>query len=84
MVNLEALANFTYLFDRIGQFGGIAGVNMSKPNYRPTLITWIWVVFNSLSILFVLFTMVTYEPEIKWKSATVLGIAVQVKIILWW
>lgn len=78
MTNLNAVGNYTKLFHLIGKFGGVAGVNMTQPNYRPTLLTWIWCVMNCVYIASSLFTIITYELETKWMCANVLGITVQV------
>lgn len=80
MVNLDAVANYTQIFNLIGRYGGTAGVNMTKPNYRPSLMTWIWVVMNVTYILSALFTIATYDVQTKWMSANVLGISIQVNV----
>lgn len=79
MVNLDAVGGYNKLFRLIGKYGGVAGVNMTQPNYRPTWITWIWVVMNGSYIFSALFTIITYNVDTKWMCANVLGISLQVR-----
>lgn len=80
MTHLDAVCSYTKLFNLIGKYGGIAGVNMTKPNYRPSLVTWIWVGMNGSYIASALFTIITYDIDTKWMCANVVGISVQVYI----
>lgn len=78
MANLEAVACYKTIFKIIGRYGGIAGVNMTLPNYKPTMYTWIWVVINLTYVITALYTVVFYDSDIAWLCGTDFGITLQV------
>lgn len=79
--NLEAVQHYHDMFKQIGRYGGMVGVNMVQPNYRPTLLTFFMLGLNISLVLSSLYTMIWYDSRTSWLSSNVLGITIQVGLI---
>lgn len=78
--SLEAVQNCKEMFNQIGRYGGIVGVNMVQPNYRASLLTMLMLSLNILLVSSNFYTIIFLDSKSGWLSANVMGIALQVII----